>query len=64
MSCYRRETFKREIESLLRTAQNNAIRPNYTKVKIDKTQQNSERGLYGNRDKTIHPIISEQSILV
>ena len=32
---------KREIESLLIAAQNNAIRTNHTKARIDKTQQNS-----------------------
>ena len=31
---------KRETESLLIAAQNNAIKTNYVKVKIDKTQQN------------------------
>ena len=37
---YERET-KREIESLLMTAQNNAIRTNHIKAKIDKMPQNS-----------------------
>ena len=32
---------KRENEFLLITAQNNAIRTNHMKVRIDKTQQNS-----------------------
>ena len=31
--------FKREIESLLIAAQNNAIRPNQIQARIDKTQQ-------------------------
>ena len=33
---------KRETESLLIAAQNNAIRTNYVKVKIDNMQQNSK----------------------
>ena len=35
-------------------AQNNAIRTNYVKAKIDKTQQNRRYGLYSDRDKTIN----------
>ena len=34
--------FKRETESLLIAAQNNAIRTNHIKARIDKTQQNSK----------------------
>ena len=34
--------FKREIESLLIAAQDNAIRTNHIKARIDKTQQNSK----------------------
>ena len=34
--------FKRETESLLRAAQNNAIRTNHIKTRIDKTQQNGK----------------------
>ena len=33
---------KRETESLLKATQNNAIRTNYVKTKIDKLQQNSK----------------------
>ena len=33
---------KREIESLLMTTENNAIRTNYIKAKINNTQQNSK----------------------
>ena len=43
---YGKETLKgnlkRETESILIATQNNAIRTNYIKVKIDKTQQNSK----------------------
>ena len=34
----RKENLKREIESLLKAAQNNAIRTNYIKAKIDNMQ--------------------------
>ena len=37
----RNGNFKRETESILIAAQNNAIRTNYIKRRIDKTQQNS-----------------------
>ena len=37
----------RESESLLIAAQNNAVRTNHTKVRIDKTQQNSELEVMG-----------------
>ena len=54
---------KRETESLLIAAQNNAIRTNNIKVGIDKTQQNSKCRLCGDRDDTINRIISECSKL-
>ena len=50
---------KRETESLLIAAQNNAIRTNHIKARIDKTQQNSNCSLCGDRDETINHIISE-----
>ena len=37
----RKENLKSEIESLQIAAQNNAIRSNYDKARIDMTQQNS-----------------------
>ena len=55
--------FKREIESLLIEAKNNAIRTNHIKARIDKTQQNSKCRLCGHRDETINHIISERSKL-
>ena len=55
---------KRETESLLIATQNNVIRTNYIKVKIDNTQQNSKCRLYSDRDETINHIISECSKLV
>ena len=44
-------------------AQNNAIRTNNVKAKIDKTQRNSKCRLCGDRDETITHIISECSKL-
>ena len=50
---------KRETESLLIAAQDNDIRTNHIKARIDKTQQNSKCRLCGDRDETIDHIISE-----
>ena len=55
---------KKETESLLIAAQNNAIKTNYFKAKIDKTQQNSKFMWCGDKDKTINYKISERSKLV
>ena len=59
----RKGHFKRETESLLIAAQNNAVRTNNIKVRIDKMQQNGKRRLCGDRDETINHIISEWSKL-
>ena len=59
----RKENFKRETESLLIAAQNNTIRTNHIKTRIDKTLQNSKCRLCGDRDETINHIISECSKL-
>ena len=48
--------FKRETESLQITTQNNAIRTNHIKARIDKTQQNSKCRLCGDRDETVNHI--------
>ena len=50
-------------ESLLIAAQKNAVRPNYIKARIDKTQQNSKCRLCGDRDETIDHTIIECSKL-
>ena len=55
--------FKREIESLRIATQNDAIRTNHIKTRIDKTHQNSKCGLCGDRDESINNIISEYSKL-
>ena len=52
----RQGNLKRETESLLVVAQDNAIRTNHIKTRIDKTQQNSQ---CGERDETLNLIISE-----
>ena len=59
----RKENLKRETESLLIAAQDNAIRTNHIKARIDKAQQNSKCRLCGDRDETINHIISECSKL-
>ena len=55
----RKGKFMRETESLLIAAQNNAIRTNHIKARIEKTQQNIKCRLCGNRNETINHIISE-----
>ena len=50
----RKGNLTRETESLLIAAQNNAIRTNHIKVRIDKAQQNSRDWLCGDRDETIN----------
>ena len=59
----RKKNLKRETESLLIAAKDNAIRTNYIKTRIDKTQQNSKCRLCDDRDETINHIISECSKL-
>ena len=50
-------------DSFLIAAQRIALRTNYVKARIDKTQQNSRCWLCGDRDETINHIISEWSEL-
>ena len=59
----RKGNFKRETESLLIAAQNNAIRTNHIKARICKTQQNSKCRLCGDRYRTINHVISKCSKL-
>ena len=59
----RKGNFKRKTESLLIAAQDNAIRTNHIKARIDKTQQNSKCRLCSDRDEMINHIISECSKL-
>ena len=58
-----RGNLKRETESLITAAQDNAIRTNYIKAKIDRTQQNSKCRMCGERDETVNHIESESSKL-
>ena len=57
----RKRNLKRKTESRLITAQNNTIKTNHIKARIDKTQQNSRCRLCGERDEIINHIISEYS---
>ena len=59
----RKGNLKRETESLLIVAENNAIRTNHIKARIDKKQQNYICRLSGDRDETINLIIRECSKL-
>ena len=59
----RKGNLKRETESLLIAAQDNDIKTNHIKAKIDKTQQNSKCTRCGDKDETINHIISECSKL-
>ena len=59
----KKKNVKRDTESLLIAAQNNAIRPNHIKARIDKFMQNSRCRLCGDIDETINHIISECSKL-
>ena len=54
---------KRKTESLLIVAQNNVIKTNHIKARIDKTQQNSKCWLCCDRDEMISHIIIECSKL-
>ena len=45
---------KKETESLLITAQNNKIRINYIKAKIDSSQANNKCRLCSDKDETIN----------
>ena len=54
-----KDNLERETESLLIASQNNAMRDNYVKARIDQTQQNSRCRLCGDRDGTVNHIISE-----
>ena len=53
---------KREIESLLVAAQNNAIKTNYVKAKIDNMQENNKCRLSSDRNETINHLIRECSL--
>ena len=52
---------KRKVEFLLIATQNNIIRTNHIKARIDKTQQNSSCRLCHDRDERINHLISKCS---
>ena len=54
----RKGNLKKETESFLITAQNIAIRTNYIKARINKTQQNSRCRCCGDRDEIINHMMS------
>ena len=60
-TCLKKGNFKRKTESLLIAAQDNDIRSNHIKARINKMQQNNKCRLCGDRDETINHIISECS---
>ena len=60
----RKGNFKRETESLLIAAQNNAVRINHINARINKTQKNSKCRLCGDRDETINHNNGMQTISV
>ena len=60
----RKWNFKRETESLLIEAQDNAVRTNHIRARIYNTQQNNKCRRCGDRDETVNHIISECSKLV
>ena len=52
----RKGNFKRETESLLIAAQNNAVRTNHINARIDKMQQNRKCRLCGDSNETVNYI--------
>ena len=59
----KKRNLKRETESILTEVQNNVIRTNYIKVKIDNIQQNSKCRLCRERDESVNHHLSECSKL-
>ena len=62
-SCLRNTGIKRGAESMIMAAQEQAIRTNVIKAKIDKTQEESKCRMCGQVDETVNHIISECSKL-
>ena len=61
MALGKRWHFERETESLIMAAQEQAIRTNLIKAKIDKTQQESKCRMCGQSDESVSHILSECS---
>ena len=51
--------FEKEIEGMLMTAQDQAIRTNWVSVIIDKKQESAKCRMCGEKDRTISRIVSE-----
>ena len=60
----RKRNLSRETKNLYIASQNNDIRSNYVKARIDKMQQNSKCQLCSDRDRMINHIIRKCSKLV
>ena len=60
---YEKKNLVKETESLLIAAQNNAIRTNYIKAKIDNRQKNNKCKLWADKDGMFNHIVSESSKL-
>ena len=60
----KKENLKRETKAFPMAAQNNAIKTNYVKAKIDYTPQNGKCRLCGDKNETIYHKISECNELV
>ena len=56
---FRNGTLKRLIENLIYAAQEQAIRINLPKGKIEKSKEETKRRMYSRNDKTINQIVSE-----
>ena len=54
-------SLKRETETLIRAAQEQAVRTNFEKAKIDKTQEDSTCRMCGKADESINHLLSECS---
>ena len=52
----RKENLKRETESVQISAEDNAMRTNHMKARIDRMQQNCKYRLWSDRDETINHI--------
>ena len=60
----RKGYLKRTIEALIMVAQEQAIRTNNIKAKIDKTQENSKYRMCGKAEESVNHVLSECSKLV
>ena len=59
----RKGCLKRKIEALIMVAQEQAIRTNNIKEKIDKTQENSKYRMWGKAEESVNHVLSEYSKL-